>query len=1694
MAKLNRNFTGGKMNKTFDERIVPNGEYIDAQNIRMGSTENSEIGVIENTKGNLALTKLSYDGRELSTDAVCIGAIGDSSKENIYWFVHDPFFPSATGKLDLIVSFNVFTNILTYHVISVAEGTSTTQTTLNFNPQYLITGVNIIEDLLFFTDNYNPPRFINVKRNYPDPLAGVDGFSAESILVIKKPPIESPSIALLKTTGQENYIETRFLCFAYRYRYADGEYSAISQWTEPAFAPQSFSFSIQSFLNQGMENFYNYVNITYNSGGPLVVGIDLLFKESNSNIIKIIERLDKQDLGIPDNTNVTYGFNNSKIYTILPESELFRLYDNVPLLAKSQTIMGNRLMYGNYIEGYDLVDSKGDLVKFDYYTQLSSIPIGETNLSTSIVPVFYFIDSGQLHVSFAGLNVDLTGVNLVSGSLLSIDIILDHDSFTGTSIPAATTGPLTINFSFYLPQDYSSVYQMATSVQFQDAVGTYSNIQPVGSSCSGITFTDSVNCVIPMFLGSLNKFRYGIYNIASDQPIAILTYTSSNVITFKLVASGYKDPSNPSLYAFEYYRIINASATFTELANARSLHSNRDYEIGIVYMDDFNRSSTALVSKNNTEHVQCSDSVNKNSIIAYIPSTQIAPYWASRYKFVIKPSAYQYETIYSNMFYIDNASNKAYFLLEGENARKVEQGDRLIVKADSNGPTNNCIYATVLEKESKQSFTQPNGNLVPSGVYMSFALGSFSMVDDPLSYINLGWVQTTQALPSYYPLTKYTVNIADPSNPGMYIDYDIPLGSKIKLYFKFERIGGESSCSKRIYILDKEMSSSSNYTDFMQWWLGDNVDAILNDGTQDIANNTCAIGNIFDPTLAPTDTSIPQSPCTNYYRFYRDTGNNQLILLVKGTNSCFNSYFHNRMSSIYVHIQVFRSDSNFIFETEPTESSPDIFFENNLSFPIVNGAHMGNLQDQDFVTGLPAIVNTGFANCYSFGNGAESYKIRDSIIGKPFNLGERVTSVSAQDYKQAHRFADITYSGIYNPESNLNKLNEFNLGLLNYKYLEVSFGPIQKMDGRETDVLVLQEDKISYVLAGKNLLSDSAAGGAISSVPEVLGTQIARTEKYGISFNPESYVQWGYDRFFTDVKRGAVIQLMGNSYSNEQINVVSDMNMRTWFRDRFNESFNYQKIGGFDPYMNEYVLSLSDKPLPLRVECLDCGISQTLKLSGSSFIKGPYTYCVNLGSAVGQTTVSWSIVSESEGSTYSVSVIYEGLIYNVANPGDEYITFNKDSISDTVCNIEIDYDGDITLDIIVECPIPIPINVIEVVVTNNYDSGDLLYVEYKYVSGLYTSPLQSNLVTFASGISNPLVSRYNLISGFEGQGSFPIGGSTTTLRSNKYGVANKDFNPATDKFKYYRSNTLYNNTPSEISTLLGLASTATPILGGGTLYYAEFTTPPTINGQNLYLIWDLRAVTETTLCYTDGVDIENPVNDVCCNCGACCDQLIIDNIGLSPAIVYFPNGYCGNNFGNFVYIDAFGTAEICVNNKNNYAIIQGDVDIIQPLPDCECNLKCPYSCERWVYYNNTEIDQTISYISCSTGEQIDTVVNSNNFELFCTLIYSTPPSVLSGEIGGTFEKILGCTDLCCESDACATFRLNVYSGTVQAQYVDCTSLEVITTNYSIGTWNICVRKPYLPQFTPFVPGTSFTYEMILDCGCDTGGGVITPGG
>ena len=316
MAKIQKNFIKGKMNKGVDERLVPQGEYVDALNIRLGSTEGTEIGAVENSKGNELLVELSFGGQPLSSNARCIGAFEDGGNETIYWFINDPtnLISAVTGKVDLIVSFNVRLGSVFYHVTSTSV--------LNFDSKYLINGVNLIDGLLFFTDNLNPPRKINVNRTYLPPISGVDSIIEQDISVILAPPLNSPTIEQFNLGGDENYMEELFLSFAYRWQYQDGEYSAISPFSQTAFSPGPFELNYSTFDNSAMVNSFNSVKITFETGGRNVIAVDVLFKFSTSQNVNVIERFKKIEEGWSDNVPQNITFTNQKIFTALNHSPM----------------------------------------------------------------------------------------------------------------------------------------------------------------------------------------------------------------------------------------------------------------------------------------------------------------------------------------------------------------------------------------------------------------------------------------------------------------------------------------------------------------------------------------------------------------------------------------------------------------------------------------------------------------------------------------------------------------------------------------------------------------------------------------------------------------------------------------------------------------------------------------------------------------------------------------------------------------------------------------------------------------------------------------------------------------------------------------------------------------------------------------------------------------------------------------------------------------------------------------------------------------------------------------------------------------------------------------------------------------------------------------------------------------------------
>ena len=152
--EIKNTFLKAKMNKDLDDRIIPNGEYRDALNVSVGRSEADNVGAVENIIGNSLITQTDLGDIEI------IGQLVDSSNDRVFVFLTDYSDPNPENPTDApfgtqhyIYAFNTRSGDYT----KLVQGEF-----LNFSTTNRIIGVNLIESLLFWTDDRNQPRKINI--------------------------------------------------------------------------------------------------------------------------------------------------------------------------------------------------------------------------------------------------------------------------------------------------------------------------------------------------------------------------------------------------------------------------------------------------------------------------------------------------------------------------------------------------------------------------------------------------------------------------------------------------------------------------------------------------------------------------------------------------------------------------------------------------------------------------------------------------------------------------------------------------------------------------------------------------------------------------------------------------------------------------------------------------------------------------------------------------------------------------------------------------------------------------------------------------------------------------------------------------------------------------------------------------------------------------------------------------------------------------------------------------------------------------------------------------------------------------------------------------------------------------------------------------------------------------------------------
>ena len=198
MAEVKNAFIKSKMNKDLDDRLLPNGEYRDALNVQVSKSESSDVGALENVLGN----SVAFDfGAAVSVPGIkCIGFFVDEFNNDIYSFFTDNTDNSSESTITYNTSANNFIfkhNTNTGDTRALVRGAF-----LNFSTTSPIIGVNLLEELLFFTDNRNQPRKINVKLANPNAnnVNPIYYTSEDQVSVAKYNPYEC--IRVIKPSAQ----------------------------------------------------------------------------------------------------------------------------------------------------------------------------------------------------------------------------------------------------------------------------------------------------------------------------------------------------------------------------------------------------------------------------------------------------------------------------------------------------------------------------------------------------------------------------------------------------------------------------------------------------------------------------------------------------------------------------------------------------------------------------------------------------------------------------------------------------------------------------------------------------------------------------------------------------------------------------------------------------------------------------------------------------------------------------------------------------------------------------------------------------------------------------------------------------------------------------------------------------------------------------------------------------------------------------------------------------------------------------------------------------------------------------------------------------------------------------------------------------------------------------------------------------
>jgi hypothetical protein len=1205
MPKLTRNFTQGKMNKDLDSRLIPPGQYRDALNIQVATSEGSDVGAVQNILGTTLTTQRKSASIVWQTNLglgsvnpKIIGIYKDSLNNKIYYFVTDGSNKHA------IMEYGVDTNYL----LAVISDTRTSGNVLNFSEDYPITGVNILDGILFWTDDLNEPKKINIQRfieatnaSLTDSINATTSiysrlFKESDITVIKPAPKRAISIDAVSTASDALGYD------------GEGEVEGLGTGIQPVQVDADFTDANDFALTNG-----DTISIGWSASqaiGPL--------SEFNNKDVVLTHEATRSD-----GTKIKYVVVGtlSSLLGISVGNKTFYTNATLTIISATPDIPSTVLTYDMVLLEDEPI-FKNNFPRFSYRWKYED---GEYSTYAPFSKAA-FVPGNFEYEPENGFNLGM------DDNIRKITLTFPTDTYS------------------LAPADVTEIEILYKGVDSNNVYVLDSHKTSAGSLSTFVIKKDLLGPVVE----SVQLLR-----LYDDVPRKA---KSQEIIGNRVVYGNYLHNYNLDDSGLIITGGVN-SAAFTDGEKYKGLESvktDRTYQIGVSFLDKFNRESPVFTTKDAAVKLTAKDAEKKNTLQASLAITN-PPDWAEYYKYYVKDPAPEYYNVILDRYYNSDDGN-IWLSFPSPERNKIREGDYIILKkqhgTDKRVYINNKYKVLDIQNEAPAfikrtnqaaavaelkiadvsadvsgkilKFTGPTvtdfeyfvnslkgGNTIQfrstdgvktSEIYkianggakgdantsnkeykIELANGTgltdndawITSLQDHSTIEALVYDQTSELLPEFQG--KFFVKV--PATPSF--NEDIADGQRAEEIINVLRSADGITATHTV--------SSSDLFQKLAYGGATGDSGEPNNGPDDATNefdlhlylnraedDDISTIRIFpDKELQKTFNDIKKGVRIRFRNSDGNTGKTYLVTNVtepspnpysyneNGFDFTFmkktvtvDRYFDDDLGADPSELQIVESSlgsvnavpNPAVFETQPLELADlDIYYEATDALEIgSNGANLSNT------------VSLDFKNCYTFGNGVESNRIRDDFNAPLLGKGVRVSTVLQTPYAEERLYASLIYSGIMNTRAGVNNSNQFTTAVKITKDLPNTYGSIQKLHARDTNLIALLENKVFSILANKDALFNADGNTNITSSNNVLGQAMPYAGEFGISKNPETFASFGFRAYFTDKARGKVLRL-----SRDGLTDISSKGMNNFFEDKFRDHTG-RITGSYDENMGLY--------------------------------------------------------------------------------------------------------------------------------------------------------------------------------------------------------------------------------------------------------------------------------------------------------------------------------------------------------------------------------------------------------------------------------------------------------------------------------------------------------------------------------------------